>query len=256
MQDPDDKTLLDELFGEAADEDAADGDVAIQDVADREVVVDEVVDDDARTPFASESSAPEPFAAGRSATAPPSDAEAPGTPQRRGEPRWQGESRRRGESEPRVGSSRAIGPSAPGRRAARQLSELPEPGLADAVASSGAVRDEPGAGPRAATWRDVVWARSGVRPAAAPGCREIGLTTTGFAIFVTVDSIMMYTPFRTPGPTSLLPQAITLALLAFGLGALMIWSIRGAARPVGAGMMLGWVFMTLISAGYFTGLNP
>ncbi len=102
------------------------------------------------------------------------------------------------------------------------------------------------------------WMRSAGRgdPAVAPGCREIGLTTTGFVIFVSVDSVMMYTPFRISGPTNLLPQAIALLFLAFGLGALMIWSIRGAWRPVGIGMMLGWVFMTLISAGYFTGLNP
>jgi Na+/glutamate symporter len=66
----------------------------------------------------------------------------------------------------------------------------------------------------------------------------------------------MYAPFRTHGSTSLLPQAITLLFLAFGLGALLVWNIRGAFRPVGVGLMLGWIFMTLISVGYFTGLNP
>jgi hypothetical protein len=100
------------------------------------------------------------------------------------------------------------------------------------------------------------WPRPILRRAEAPGCREIGLTTAGFVLFVSVDSIMMYAPFRMAGATSLLPQAITLVLLAFGLGSLMIWSIRGAWRPVGVGMMIGWVFMTLISAGFFTGLNP
>jgi hypothetical protein len=98
--------------------------------------------------------------------------------------------------------------------------------------------------------------RSAGDPATAPGCREIGLTVTGFAIFISVDSVMMYTLFRISGPSSLLPQAVTLLFLAFGLGTLMVWTIRGAWRPVGIGMMLGWVFMTLISAGYFTGLNP
>jgi hypothetical protein len=122
---------------------------------------------------------------------------------------------------------------------------LPEPGLA-----------EPAGLRRLPAWQGLMWARAGVRPAAAPGCREVGLTTTGFVIFVIVDSIMMYAPFRTHSSTNLLPQAVTLALLAFGLGALLIWSIRGACRPIGVGMMLGWVFMTLISAGYFTGLNP
>jgi hypothetical protein len=128
---------------------------------------------------------------------------------------------------------------------------LAQPGLAEPGLT------EPPAERRAAPlWQGVKWARSGMRPAAAPGFREIGLTTTGFVIFMIVDSIMMYAPFRTHSSTNLLPQAITLALLAFGLGALMIWNIRGACRPIGVGMMLGWVFMTLISAGYFTGLNP
>jgi hypothetical protein len=141
------------------------------------------------------------------------------------------------------------GPPAPPVPAAESVAlaepGLPEPGLA-----------EPGGVRRLPVWQGLMWARTGVRPATAPGCREVGLTTTGFVIFVIVDSIMMYAPFRTHSSTNLLPQAVTLALLAFGLGPLLIWSIRGACRPVGVGMMLGWVFMTLISAGYFTGLNP
>jgi hypothetical protein len=100
------------------------------------------------------------------------------------------------------------------------------------------------------------WPRLIMRRAEAPGCREIGLTTAGFVLFVSVDSIVMYTPFRMAGAISLLPQALTLLLLAFGLGSLMIWNIRGAWRPVGIGLVVGWVFMTLISAGFFTGLNP
>jgi hypothetical protein len=127
---------------------------------------------------------------------------------------------------------------------------------ADAEPAAGAAPPGSGGGPAVSAWPGAAWVRSGARPSTAPGCREIGLTTTGFVIFVSVDSIMMYAPFRTHGSTSLLPQAITLLFLAFGLGALLVWNIRGAFRPVGVGMMLGWVFMTLISAGYFTGLNP
>jgi hypothetical protein len=90
-----------------------------------------------------------------------------------------------------------------------------------------------------------------------PGCREIGLTSAGFMIFVGVNCVMMYVPFRTHASGgSLLPQALTLLLLAFGLGSLMFWGIRGAGRPVGVGLMVGWLFMTLISAGYLTGLHP
>jgi hypothetical protein len=184
-QDAQDKTLLDELFGDAVDADA--------------------VDVDADVDYADE------IAAEPSAPVPRDDSAAPVA-----------------------------------HEAAADSVALAEPGL-----------PAPGLGERRVpAWQEVMWARSGVRPSAAPGFREIGLTTTGFVIFVIVDSIMMYAPFRTHGSTNLLPQAVTLALLAFGLGALMIWSIRGACRPVGVGLMLGWVFMTLISAGYLTGLNP
>lgn len=88
------------------------------------------------------------------------------------------------------------------------------------------------------------------------GCREMGLTTAGFVTFVMIDSVMMYAPFRTKDAPNLTPQMITLLLLAFGLGGMMVWHIRGAWRPVGVGMMLAWVFLTLVSAGFLTGLNP
>jgi hypothetical protein len=67
---------------------------------------------------------------------------------------------------------------------------------------------------------------------------------------------MMYAPFRMEETPSLLPQLLTLLLLAFGLGGLLVWHIRGGWRPFGVGLMLGWLFMTLVSAGFLTGLNP
>ncbi|MGH3389510.1 MAG: hypothetical protein ACRDOO_11610 [Actinomadura sp.] len=88
------------------------------------------------------------------------------------------------------------------------------------------------------------------------GCRDVALTTAGFAVFVLIDVVMMYTPFRMRDEPSLLPQLLTLVLLAFGLGGLLVWQVRGIWRPFGIGLMLGWVFATLISAGFLTGLNP
>jgi hypothetical protein len=88
------------------------------------------------------------------------------------------------------------------------------------------------------------------------GCREVALTTAGFLVFILIDALMMYTPFRMRDTPSLVPQLCTLVLLAFGLGGLLSWQVRGVWRPFGIGLMLGWVFMTLISAGYLTGLNP
>lgn len=228
MHDPDDRTLLDELLGAAAEPvepDDVDDAAGAADSGD----VTALTDLSGSTESADAADAP---------VAPVAPAPVP-RPRRR-----ESALSTRGPAEPGA-AERGLSEYGPSER------EMLEPGLA------GAVRQEAGAARRpAAVWRGVMWGRSGLRSSTAPGCREIALTTTGFVIFVAVDSIMMYTPFSTPGSTSLLPQALTLALLAFGLGALMIWSIRGACRPVGVGMMLGWVFMTLISAGYFTGLNP
>jgi hypothetical protein len=57
-------------------------------------------------------------------------------------------------------------------------------------------------------------------------------------------------------PPSLMPQLVILLLLAFGLGAMLVWQVRGVWRPFGIGMMVAWVFLTLVSAGFLTGLNP
>lgn len=95
-----------------------------------------------------------------------------------------------------------------------------------------------------------------LRPPTELDSRTIGLTTAGFVSFVLVDSVMMYAPLRAPDRPGMLPQMITLVLLAFGLGGLMVCRIRGGWRPFGVGMMLGWVFLTLLSAGFLTGLNP
>ncbi|MCW2939256.1 MAG: hypothetical protein JWN00_2241, partial [Actinomycetia bacterium] len=36
----------------------------------------------------------------------------------------------------------------------------------------------------------------------------------------------------------------------------LVWSVRGALRPYGFGMMAAWTFLTLLSFGYLTGLAP
>jgi hypothetical protein len=86
--------------------------------------------------------------------------------------------------------------------------------------------------------------------------RDIGSTAAGFLTFLFVDGVMMYAPLMTSRRPSLLPQAITLLLLAFGLGGLLVWKVGGGWRPFGIGMMAGWLFLTLISVGFLTGLTP
>ncbi|MFB4299747.1 hypothetical protein [Actinomadura sp. NTSP31] len=85
--------------------------------------------------------------------------------------------------------------------------------------------------------------------------REVGAIAAGFGLFVFVDFVMMYAPLMTSRRPSLLPQFVTLLVLAFGLGGLLMWKVGGRWRPFGAGMMLAWVFLTLVSVGFLTGVS-
>ncbi|GLZ14137.1 hypothetical protein Acsp04_43720 [Actinomadura sp. NBRC 104425] len=119
-----------------------------------------------------------------------------------------------------------------------------------AVASTVEV-DRPEDGPRIRVrarppWE---WARGLTR-------RDVGATLAGFLTFVFVDLVMMYAPLMASRRPSLLPQMITLLVLAFGLGGLLVWKVGGAGRLFGIGMMLAWVFLTLVSVGFLTGLTP
>lgn len=85
--------------------------------------------------------------------------------------------------------------------------------------------------------------------------REVGAIAAGFGLFVFVDFVMMYAPLMTSRRPSLLPQFVTLLVLAFGLGGLLMWKVGGRWRSFGAGMMLAWVFLTLVSVGFLTGVT-
>lgn len=91
--------------------------------------------------------------------------------------------------------------------------------------------------------------------ARALGGRDLGALAAGFGLFVFVDAVMMYAPLMMSRRPSLLPQFVALLVLAFGLGGLLAWKVGGRWRPFGVGLMLAWVFLTLISVGFLTGLS-
>jgi hypothetical protein len=97
----------------------------------------------------------------------------------------------------------------------------------------------------------IVW-----QPRELPGCRDLVLGACGLATFAVVDGIMMWVPLTTTASSSRFPQALILLLLAFGLGGLLAWRVRGAWRPYGFGLMAGWLALTLLSVGYLTGVSP
>ncbi|MFG2246000.1 hypothetical protein [Spirillospora sp. NPDC048823] len=85
--------------------------------------------------------------------------------------------------------------------------------------------------------------------------RDVKALAAGFGLFLFVDAVMMWAPLMMSRRPSLLPQFITLLVLAFGLGSLLIWKVGGRWRTFGIGMMLAWVFLTLVSVGFLTGVT-
>ncbi|NVI92525.1 hypothetical protein [Actinomadura sp. BRA 177] len=85
--------------------------------------------------------------------------------------------------------------------------------------------------------------------------RDVKALAAGFGVFVLVDLVMMWAPLMMSRRPSLLPQFITLLLLAFGLGGLLVWQVGGRWRTFGIGMMLAWGFLTLVSVGFLTGVT-
>ncbi|TQM72291.1 hypothetical protein FHX41_6088 [Actinomadura hallensis] len=85
--------------------------------------------------------------------------------------------------------------------------------------------------------------------------RDVKALGAGFGTFLFVDAVMMWAPLMMSRRPSLMPQFITLLVLAFGLGGLLVVKVGGRWRTFGFGMMLAWGFLTLVSVGFLTGLT-
>ncbi|WP_131739300.1 hypothetical protein [Actinomadura roseirufa] len=120
-----------------------------------------------------------------------------------------------------------------------------------AVAHTVEVEEGAAAGPRLRTDR----AQETLERARAAVGRDVGATAGGFVLFLFVDAVMMYGPLMASRRGSLWPQFVALLVLAFGLGGLLVWRVGGRWRGFGLGMMIAWVFLTLVSVGFLTGLS-
>lgn len=91
------------------------------------------------------------------------------------------------------------------------------------------------------------------------GMREIIAVGAGLGTFIIIDAVMMYSALQSSiahgGSSSLLAQAVSLLVLAFGLGGFLAWRMTGLVRLYGIGLMCGWTFLTLFSLGFCTGLS-
>ncbi|GAB3654845.1 hypothetical protein GCM10027589_13760 [Actinocorallia lasiicapitis] len=76
----------------------------------------------------------------------------------------------------------------------------------------------------------------------------------GFAVYAIINVFVMWVPLH-DDRVSAVPQAVVLLAVAFGLGSLLAWHVRGFWRPFGFGMMAGWLALTAFTVGYATGLS-
>ena len=50
--------------------------------------------------------------------------------------------------------------------------------------------------------------------------------------------------------------AVVLALVALGGGGALLATSNTMGKGLGLGLMIGWAFLSLVSVGFCTGLNP
>ncbi|MDX6742060.1 hypothetical protein [Actinocorallia sp. A-T 12471] len=89
---------------------------------------------------------------------------------------------------------------------------------------------------------------------AKPAPREWVLGGIGALLFALVDLIVMWAPLRDRDVAST-AQAVVLIVVAFGVGTVLVKLVGKSFRPIGFGMMIAWVALTLFSLGFATGLN-
>lgn len=58
------------------------------------------------------------------------------------------------------------------------------------------------------------------------------------------------------GHAALAGGAVVLALAALGGGAALLATPNPTAKGLGLGLMIGWAFLSVVSVGFCTGLNP
>ncbi|WP_206184884.1 hypothetical protein [Thermoactinospora rubra] len=88
----------------------------------------------------------------------------------------------------------------------------------------------------------------------------VGTAFAGFALFLMLNFIVGLAAFTMGGEASssapVVAGAVLLALIGIGGGLVLLFLRRPWAKGLGLGLMIGWAFMSIVTAGFCTGLNP
>ncbi|GAA3443320.1 hypothetical protein [Planomonospora venezuelensis] len=121
-------------------------------------------------------------------------------------------------------------------------SQDPRPGERPPGGGSGTPGPPPGGGPPP--------------PPGGPSGASVGMALLGVVVYVVVNVLFGFIALGTGSTTGFAVVAALLALLTFGSGVVLVKSGTPLARGMGVGLMIGWGLVTVLSAGFCTGVNP
>ncbi|MBG0827102.1 hypothetical protein HS041_04915 [Planomonospora sp. ID67723] len=84
----------------------------------------------------------------------------------------------------------------------------------------------------------------------------MGLAFVGVLVYIVINVVFAFIAFATGSSTGFAVVAGLLALVSFGGGILLVRNSAPVAKGLGIGLMIGWALVSIVSAGFCTGLNP
>lgn len=88
---------------------------------------------------------------------------------------------------------------------------------------------------------------------------SVGMAFLGAFLYFVINVVVGFALVAMSGSIGrggLAAGAVGLALIAFGGGAALLATSNASAKGLGLGLMIGWAFLSVVSVGFCTGLNP
>lgn len=102
----------------------------------------------------------------------------------------------------------------------------------------------------------------GYRPPGPPPRRariSVGMAFVGAFLYFVINFVVGFAVLSmagSSGNTAVATGAAALALGALGGGGALLATKNPAVKGLGLGLMIGWAFLSVVSVGFCTGLNP
>lgn len=88
---------------------------------------------------------------------------------------------------------------------------------------------------------------------------SIGMAFLGAFLYVVFNLIMGFAVLAIAGSNgnaAVATGAVVLAVVALGGGGALLATSNPTVKGLGLGLMIGWAFLSIVSVGFCTGLNP